>query len=41
MLCSGEELCLSDDSEGIIELGDLYEIGKNFGSYLERTIFLR
>ena len=37
MLCSGEELCLSDDSEGIIDLKDLYEIGKSFGSYLEKN----
>ena len=36
MLCSEEELCLSDSSEGIIDLGDSYEIGKSFGNYLEK-----
>ena len=36
MLCSGEELCLSDDSGRVLDLGDLYENGKSFGSYLEK-----
>ena len=41
MLCSEEELCLSDESEGIIDLGNLYEIGKSFGSYLEKDYLLK
>ena len=36
MLCSEAELCLSNMSEGIIELGDAYEVGKSYGSYLEK-----
>ena len=36
MLCSAEELCLSENSEGIIDLGDTYEVGKSYGSYLEK-----
>ena len=28
MLCSEEELCLSENSEGIIDLGDTYKVGK-------------
>ena len=36
MLCSEEELCLSENSEGIIDLGDKYEVGKSYGSYLEK-----
>jgi len=34
MLCSGSELGISDDHEGIIELPDNYEVGRNIKDYL-------
>ena len=34
MLCSGSELGLSEDSEGIIELGKDCEVGEKFSKYL-------
>ena len=36
MLCSEEELCISENSEGIIDLDDKHEVGKSFGSYFEQ-----
>ena len=36
MLCSEEELCLSEESEGIIDLGDTYKVGRSYGSYLDK-----
>tara|TARA_B100001989_G_scaffold253131_1_gene238285 strand:+ start:4623 stop:7010 length:2388 start_codon:yes stop_codon:yes gene_type:complete len=36
MLCSEEELCLSENSAGIIDLGDTFEVGKSYGSYFEK-----
>ncbi len=36
MLCSAEELCLSDGTDGIIDLGESYKVGKSYGSYLEK-----
>lgn len=33
MICSGSELCLSDDSEGIMELKESAEVGSNFAEY--------
>ena len=35
MLCSEEELCLSDDTDGIIDLDESYKVGEAFGNYIE------
>ena len=35
MLCSSEELGLSDSSDGIIELDKNYIIGESFSQYIE------
>ena len=34
MICSGKELGISDDHEGILELPDYVEVGKNINEYL-------
>ncbi|MBF96421.1 MAG: phenylalanine--tRNA ligase subunit beta [Pelagibacterales bacterium] len=36
MLCSEEELAISDNSEGIIELDEKHKTGEKFGSYLKK-----
>ena len=35
MLCSEKELCLSEESEGIIELDKSIQVGQTFSNYLD------
>lgn len=35
MMCSESELCLSDESDGIIDLGSNYTVGENFSDYAD------